>query len=198
MTAATLPLPTLETRLLVVDRARETWADQSIDDLPDHFGPGDLFVVNDAATLPASLPTDFGEARLAGPIDEGWVVLFGAGSWRIPTEERPPPPTFAVGDRFFLAGRSVPVLEVSPVSPTRWPRDSRTDTAPVSSQVRLTPESIWQTKRHVQRSLPRSAAVERTYSSSASVAPSRSCSSNATFPLPARELGSVSVEPSTS
>jgi S-adenosylmethionine:tRNA ribosyltransferase-isomerase len=74
------------------------------------FRPGDLVVANDAATLPASLqgvhhPTDEPiEARLAG-----WVslcdkarfvaVAFGAGDYRLQTEDRPPPPPLSAGDQ---------------------------------------------------------------------------------------------------
>ncbi len=117
MTAASLRLPALLTRLLTIDRESSTWSDGHLESMPQHFGPGDLFVVNDAGTLPASLLTDFGEARLAGPIDDGWLVLFGAGSWRDATEDRPAPPHFAVGDRFELAGTVVTVLEVHRISP---------------------------------------------------------------------------------
>jgi S-adenosylmethionine:tRNA ribosyltransferase-isomerase len=77
--------------------------------------PGDLVVANDAATLPASL---FGthlatgraiEVRLAGrgSLDPGQVscffaVLFGAGDFRIRTEDRPSPPPVAPGDHLQL------------------------------------------------------------------------------------------------
>jgi len=51
------------------------------------FQEGDLVVVNDAATLPASLPARTArggalELRLAGPGDDAghwWAVAFGAG-----------------------------------------------------------------------------------------------------------------------
>jgi S-adenosylmethionine:tRNA ribosyltransferase-isomerase len=139
MTAAAIPLPALLTRLLVIDRAEDTWSDTDVGALPDLFGPGDLFVVNDAGTLPAALPTDFGEARLAGPIEEGWLVLFGAGSWRDATENRKPPPLFAVGDSFSMAGRRVEVLEVSALSPRLV-------------RVRIDPVSVWAHGQPVQYS----------------------------------------------
>jgi S-adenosylmethionine:tRNA ribosyltransferase-isomerase len=78
------------------------------------FRPGDLVVANDAATLPASLqgvhrPSgETIEARLAA-----WVIFrdptrfvaiaFGAGDHRVPTEDRPPPPPLAPGDRLAFA-----------------------------------------------------------------------------------------------
>jgi S-adenosylmethionine:tRNA ribosyltransferase-isomerase len=74
------------------------------------FQPGDVVVANDAATLPASLqgvyrPTgERIEARLAG-----WVsfrdptrfvaVVFGPGDYRMPTEDRLPPPPLSTGDQ---------------------------------------------------------------------------------------------------
>lgn len=67
---------------------------------------GDLLVVNDAATLPASLPgrTASGvrfELRLSGPVEPHRLagVLLGEGDHRTRTEHRPPPPVLAVGDR---------------------------------------------------------------------------------------------------
>jgi S-adenosylmethionine:tRNA ribosyltransferase-isomerase len=77
------------------------------------FSPGDVVVANDAATLPASLRGVLSasgepiEVRLAG-----WVVpndptrfdavAFGAGDHRTRTEDRPPPPHLAAGDRLAL------------------------------------------------------------------------------------------------
>jgi len=78
----------------------------------DEFRPGDLLVLNDAATLPASFAvrTSAGvlfELRLAGPGDgDTWrAVAFGAGTWRARTEDRPPPPPLAPGDRINFAAR---------------------------------------------------------------------------------------------
>ena len=75
----------------------------------------DLVIANDAATLPASLQgvhSDTGaliEVRLAGrpslrPEDVGRfsAVVFGQGDFRMRTEDRPPPPPLAVGDRLAL------------------------------------------------------------------------------------------------
>lgn len=110
-------------------------------DLPDLLQPGDLLVVNDAATLPASLRGTAPqgqpiELRLLGapppspPEDasggEEWpAVLFGAGDWRTPTEHRPPPPPLQVGDVLrwgsdrdrIAPPLSAQITRVSPVSP---------------------------------------------------------------------------------
>src|SRR6202158_626727 len=103
-----------------------TFGSRSIGDLRALLREGDLLVVNDAATLPASLRgvTATGgpvEVRLAGGNgggcgDDGegdgdvcWrAALFGAGDWRQRTEERPPPPELGAGDvlRFDVAGAS--------------------------------------------------------------------------------------------
>ena len=95
-------------RLLVVNG--DEIEDSSMDRLPDHLRSGDLLVVNDAATLPASLRgLDGGnnqvEVRLTTQLDEQvWqAAVFGAGDWRTPTEERPSPPSFAKGDEILIS-----------------------------------------------------------------------------------------------
>lgn len=132
MNPATMPRDDRgQTRLLVVDPASGRRADARALDLPAWLGPGDLLIVNDAATLPASLPARVVrdedvprdsldvEVRLTGLGAATWrVVLFGAGDWRTPTERRPAPPTLAVGDRLtFGPDLSATIVAVSPVSP---------------------------------------------------------------------------------
>lgn len=92
-------------RLLVIDPSSEALEDARVADLPRFLRAGDLLVVNDAATLPASLfaKGPAGEAmelRLAHRRDDGtWdVVLFGDGDWRTRTEHRSPPPPLSPGD----------------------------------------------------------------------------------------------------
>jgi S-adenosylmethionine:tRNA ribosyltransferase-isomerase len=93
---------------------------------PALLAPGDLVVVNDAATLPASLhaTTDDGarlEVRLAGPVRgvASWAaVLFDDGDWRTRTERRGPPPKLAVGAVLhFGAGLCARIGHVSAISP---------------------------------------------------------------------------------
>jgi S-adenosylmethionine:tRNA ribosyltransferase-isomerase len=91
-------------RLLVVDPAAATMADFAVRDLPSRLRAGDLLVVNDAATLPASLQahaTDGApvEVRLLGPAEEDtWTAaVLGAGNWRWRTEDRPAPPPLPMG-----------------------------------------------------------------------------------------------------
>ena len=97
------PLPSA--RLLTVDAQREGHDIAPIDALPDRLAPGDLIVLNDAATLPSSLSgTGPGgeaiELRLARSLGGSrWIAaVLGAGDWRTPTEDRPPPPALAPGD----------------------------------------------------------------------------------------------------
>jgi len=99
-------------RLLVVKE--DEMEDSSIERLPDHLRSGDLLVVNDAATLPATLRGRDGrnnpvEIRLTAQLGErAWqAVAFGtgggAGDWRTPTEERPSPPRFGEGEEILIA-----------------------------------------------------------------------------------------------
>jgi len=114
MSAATLPSLRPWTHRLL--RIGEDIEHRCIDDLPELLEPGDLLVVNDAATLPASLMGEGCELRLAGPLDEGWVVSFGTGDWRTDTDRRPER-TFEVGEPVTVGGMAGIVVEVSPLSP---------------------------------------------------------------------------------
>jgi S-adenosylmethionine:tRNA ribosyltransferase-isomerase len=123
--AAAWPRATDSERLLDVDVASLRFRSVRISQLAALFEPGDLLVVNDAATLPASL---FAEApggarvevrllgeRIAGSFD---ALLFGPGDWRTPTERRPPPPRLAVGATLrFATELSAQVVTVDPEAP---------------------------------------------------------------------------------
>jgi S-adenosylmethionine:tRNA ribosyltransferase-isomerase len=125
MTPATWPRAEPDrARLLRIDPARAALSDARIADLPRILRAGDLMVVNDAATLPASLggSTSGGEAvevRLVGSAPGGdfTAVLFGAGDWRARTEDRPPPPPLRERDRLTFGQDLVATLTgVSPLS----------------------------------------------------------------------------------
>ncbi|HEX5734508.1 MAG TPA: S-adenosylmethionine:tRNA ribosyltransferase-isomerase [Blastocatellia bacterium] len=97
-----------EVRLLVVGDGEIR--DSSIELLPDNLKPGDLLVVNDAATLPASLHGRDAfdnqlEVRLSAQLGESvWqAVVFGAGDWRTLTEDRPSPPLFKPGEEVIFS-----------------------------------------------------------------------------------------------
>ena len=110
-------------------------------DIVDYLRAGDVLVVNDAATFPASLSgrlrdgdddsADGGrdvELRLLGPTGESasdadggemWrAVVFGAGDWHRPTEERPAPPAPRRGATLAIGARlRATVVGESPLSP---------------------------------------------------------------------------------
>ncbi len=106
--ARTYPQRRDDVRLLVIDPHASSPATGLLEartsELPGFLASGDLLVVNDAATLPASLRGHDLEGRpvearlLAARGGERFAaVLFGDGDWRIRTEDRPPPPELPVG-----------------------------------------------------------------------------------------------------
>ncbi len=112
-------------RLLWIDPVKEQWVDGGIGDLTVLLNRGDLLVVNDSSTLPASLKAlsscgEEVEVRLLARrgVSPVWqAVLFGSGDWRTPTEHRPPPPPLKKGERLFLGGNlEARVEEVDPRS----------------------------------------------------------------------------------
>ena len=114
-----------EDRLLRLDTRTGMYRGDTLAHLPDHLQRFDLLVVNDAATLPASLPFRLEddprelELRLAGHGGDAltwWAVLFGPGDWHMPTEHRPAPPKVAPGDVAWIGPLSVHVVELSPIS----------------------------------------------------------------------------------
>jgi len=126
MKPATSPRPRSVVRALVVEDQRIALTPAH--DLAAAFAPGDLLVVNDAATMPASIHAHTArgariELRLAASVDGArrWTVaLLGAGDWHMRTEDRPPPPPVAPGDRLIADGPDglVAIVErVYPLSP---------------------------------------------------------------------------------
>ena len=86
-------------RLMVVEPSSGAIEHARVGDLPRWLSAGDVCVVNDAATWPASLhgtvaTGDAIEIRLLARDDDRTfrAVLFGAGDWRTRTEDRPAPP----------------------------------------------------------------------------------------------------------
>lgn len=128
MNAATQPRSERDaSRLLVLDAETGEVRDSQIAELAAHLCAGDLLVLNDAATLPGSLParTARGESielRLTGPAreDEFEVVVFGAGDYHVRTEDRSPPPALERADVLELGARGramqAVVTDISPVS----------------------------------------------------------------------------------
>lgn len=108
MTPATRPRADRGTmRLLHIDPRGQAYTHRPARELAALLGAHDLLVVNDAATLPASvrLPALDAELRLIAH-EQGstfTAVLFGAGDYRTRTEERLEPPLLARGQRVLVA-----------------------------------------------------------------------------------------------
>ncbi len=116
----------LDERLLVIAVDADAVHDAHVRDLPLLLRPGDLLVVNDAATIPASLRARGADAaqmevRLLarGSDDRTWrAVLFDDGDWRTRTEDRYAPPRVEAGVRLVLGeGLDATVLAIDPISP---------------------------------------------------------------------------------
>ena len=111
----------LAERLLHLDPSAGALGDHHVRDLPALLRPGDVLVVNDAGTLPASfrVPDRELELRLVERLthDAHWrALLFGAGDWRTPTERRPLPELVSVGTLLDLGpGLRSRILGVSPL-----------------------------------------------------------------------------------
>jgi S-adenosylmethionine:tRNA ribosyltransferase-isomerase len=108
-------------RLLVIDPLTRRVGDYVISELPRLLVRGDVLVVNDAATLPASLRVDEElELRLVAERADGTfdAVTFGAGDRRMPTEQRGAPRPFIEGDCLsFDEGLAARVVHVDAQEP---------------------------------------------------------------------------------
>lgn len=94
-------------RLLVIDPLTRRFGDYQIRELPELFAEGDVLVVNDAATLPASLRVDDTlELRLVAARADGsfLAIALGRGDFRVPTEERGPARPLLEGERLSFGG----------------------------------------------------------------------------------------------
>jgi S-adenosylmethionine:tRNA ribosyltransferase-isomerase len=122
MIAAHLPIQRPRAaRLLVID-SRGAFVHAPRSSFVQGLRKGDLVIANDAATLPASLPGEHVqtgipiEIRLAAraslapdDVHRFAAVIFGPGDFRTRTEDRPPPPTLAPGDRLQVGPLSASV-----------------------------------------------------------------------------------------
>jgi S-adenosylmethionine:tRNA ribosyltransferase-isomerase len=89
-------------RLLVIDPLTRRFGDYAITELPDLLCDGDLLVVNDAATLPASLRAEPDlELRLVAAESDGTfrAVTLGSGDHHDPTELRGMPRPVCLGEQ---------------------------------------------------------------------------------------------------
>ena len=104
-----------QVRMLVVEREGGALEHRRFSDLPRLLDPGDLVVVNDSRTLPASLlgRTRSGEQveiRLAARDGARWAALplgvpaGGGDPALVATDARPAPPSLAAGELLTFAG----------------------------------------------------------------------------------------------
>lgn len=107
-------------RLLVIDPLTARLGDYDLSELPALLGPGDVLVLNDAATLPGSLRVDSElELRLVSADADGsfLAVTFGAGDYRQPTEARGAPRHVNEGERLVFGPELA--ARVTGVDPTQ-------------------------------------------------------------------------------
>jgi S-adenosylmethionine:tRNA ribosyltransferase-isomerase len=156
--ARTYPDQRDDVRLLVIDPTAPDGAglrETRTPALSELLAPGDLLVVNDAATLPASLRgfDDAGrpvEVRLIAARG-GWrgktgsttglhaaplrfaAVLFGAGDWHTRTEDRPPPPELGEGARLHFGALRATVGRHATLSPRLLELRFEGDTGPLDA-----------------------------------------------------------------
>jgi S-adenosylmethionine:tRNA ribosyltransferase-isomerase len=115
--AAGQPQPGFEPeRLLVIDPLTRRFGDYRVSELPQLVWPGDVVVLNDAATLPASLRVDDGlELRLMSAEPDGTfrALSLGRGDVHDATEARGQPRALRAGQTLsFGEDLSARVLEV--------------------------------------------------------------------------------------
>ena len=130
---ARAPRAPLAERLLHVDPGARAFADHRFAELPSLLRAGDLVVLNDAATLPASLrmTSHHAELRLMSRESDGTfrAVAFGSGDFRVRTEDRPAPPRFERGGALAFGELSATVVSVDADEPrllrVRFDRDGR-------------------------------------------------------------------------
>ncbi len=131
-------------RVLVADPKTPTLRVLPARALADLLGRGDLLVVNDAGTLPASVSTRTAngsriEVRLAEPPDSrlrARAVLFGPGDFRDRTEHRAAPPRLDEGDVLAACGLRFTIASVSALSP-------RLVEVELSTHASNDPASVW-------------------------------------------------------
>lgn len=98
----------------MIDPLTRRFGDYAITELPQLLGPFDALVVNDAATLPASLTVDESlELRLlaAEPSGSFRAVALGAGNASMTTEARGAPPRFRRGQRLKIGAELLAEVE---------------------------------------------------------------------------------------
>ncbi|MCI4348290.1 MAG: S-adenosylmethionine:tRNA ribosyltransferase-isomerase [Thermoplasmata archaeon] len=94
----------------------ETHTHHRFPEIPTMFGPGDVFVVNESAAWPASLPAIAGFGRFRVNLSTG----YGGSTWLVEPRwgpARPGPLPLHVGETIRVAGLTAEVLEEYPGVP---------------------------------------------------------------------------------
>ncbi len=124
-------------RLILVNTVDHAISTSGIEDLPLRIPSGALIVMNDSATLPASLSGAYEgqdiELRLTGRRKDAlWqALIFGEGTYLTPTEQRATGPQLAIGDCVHLKALTATVraleshrrlvwVEFTPIEGTFW------------------------------------------------------------------------------
>jgi S-adenosylmethionine:tRNA ribosyltransferase-isomerase len=70
-------------RLLVVDRARRTWSDRRVSDLPELLRPGDCLVLNDSRVIPARVLARVEGTDAAGDVELLFIREHAPERWEV-------------------------------------------------------------------------------------------------------------------
>jgi S-adenosylmethionine:tRNA ribosyltransferase-isomerase len=115
------PRPAAEQRLLALDPEAQSYTDHPFTDFASLLQPRDVLVVNDAATLPASLHVRDRSVEfrlLAWHADETFTaVALGPGDHRVATEERPKAPAFTPGARVAFRSLTAEIVHADADEP---------------------------------------------------------------------------------
>ena len=94
-------------RMMVLDRAAQTWAHRCVSDLPDYLRPHDLLVLNNTRVIPARI---FGHKPSGGRVEFLFLEETASNTWQVlmRASRRPKP-----GTRVMLGhhGAAVEILE---------------------------------------------------------------------------------------
>jgi len=110
-------VPRDHARLMVTSGAAHEHAQFS--DLARFLNPGDLLVVNDSATLPASLPA----SSEIGQFIVNFATNFGGGTWLVEprwSSSQPGPLPLRAGEQIEVAGLSTRLIAPYPGLPRLW------------------------------------------------------------------------------
>lgn len=126
MTPASGPTESAGNGRMIHARAADALvAHRSVSDLPRVLAPGNVLVVNDAATLPAAITFDHDHGQIElrllrqSNLEEVEAVLLGNGDRTMRTEDRADPPVLRAGTLLTKGDLAVRIVSLDPRSPRR-------------------------------------------------------------------------------